>query len=314
MTPSTKRKVKVVLVTPEIAERWLNTCNTHNRPIRNNVVNKYTDAMKKGDWRLTAEPIAFCYPYTDSTGKQMKETLINGQHRLWAVVNSGTSVGMTVWWGCEPNEFEVIDQGAMRTYGDVFATTRPDLGDPTIIASVCSSVLEYGIGLKNHLRFLRQAHLTAVLNHLEPEVLAVATYKRKLRKFAPRSVVSALMMAQMTNPSMTALIVNQLQDAVGFTDKDPIRALHMYLADQLAPTARDSRDTAHYKICHAIAARLRGEHIRILRITSEGLAYLRDGSRSRCAPLLTELFGGKVPHSYYNPKIMLNDGVLTPTP
>lgn len=295
--------MKVLTVTPDMAERWL-TANTHNRPIRNHVVDKYAAAMKRGEWRLTPEPIMFSKPYTDAEGKEIKETLINGQHRLWAIFNSGVAVEMTVWWGCEPDEFEVVDQNAVRTFGDILSTTRGDLSDPTLIASVCSAAARHGFGFNQHVGALRQSHVNAMLTHLESNILAVVEYKKRLRKLAPRSVVGALLLSHIINPGMTDLIVNQLKDAVGFTDKDPVRALHLYLSAQLAPGARDSVDAQHYKTCHAIAARLKGEHIKVLRISSESLGWLRDAARPKIAPVVTALYE-RTPHNFYTPKILL---------
>jgi hypothetical protein len=299
-----KRKVKVLLVTPEMAERWLNECNTHNRPIRNHVVEKYAEAMKRGEWKLTSEPIAFSRPYIDAEGKSCRETLLNGQHRLWGVINSGRAVEMTVWWGCEPDEFDVIDQGATRTFGDVLATTRNDLADPTLVASICSSAARFGFGYSSHHGALRQAHITSMLKHLEPEIVAVVGYKKTLRKYAPRTVLGPLLMTRIVNPGMADMIVNQLKDAIGFTERDPIRALHLYLTDLLSSTSKDTPDTQCYKVCHALAARLRGDHIRVLRLTGEGIGWLRDATRSRISPVVTSLYSGKVPHNFYNPKLM----------
>ena len=300
------RKTKTLSVTPEMAQRWLNS-NTHNRPIRNNVVERYTAAMKRGEWKLTSEAIQFCHPYVDSEGKSQKETLIDGQHRLWAIVNSGATVEMTVVWGCEPDEFAVIGQGPVRTFGDILSTTRTDLTDPTLVASVCSSTARYALGFHRETGGLRSSHINAILRNIEPEVIAVTEYKKRLRKMAPRPVISTLVLARIVNPSMADLIVAQLKDAVGFTDRDPIRALHLYLAEQLNPTSSDSMDTVHYKVCHAICARLRGDHIKHLRITGEGLGWLRDAAKGRITPIMEELFESKVPANFYLPKLILAD-------
>jgi hypothetical protein len=305
---NTKRKMKVMTVTPEIAAKWLKK-NVHNRPLRPNAREEYTAAMKAGEWKLTAEPIAFSRAYTDSELKQFNEVLINGQHRLLAVIDSGATVTFTVWWGCEPDEFEVIDRGAKRTFGDVIATTRSDLNDPTLLASVCSSFGTLALGAnRSSSNPLRQPHINEMLRVFPTELMAVVAYKKKLRKFAPRPVISALTLAQICNPTMTELIVNQLQDVVGFTPTDPIRALHLYLTAQLLPISRDTVDVVHYKVCHAICARLRGESIKRLYITGEGLGYLRDGARSRINPLVEAIHGPPIPVNFYTPKIMLVDG------
>lgn len=306
-----KRKCKILTVTPDVAQRWLNECNVHNRPLRPNLVDKYAAAMKRGEWRLTAEPIAFCGPYNDECDEARGVTLINGQHRLWAVIESGVPCEMTVWWGCDSEEFNVIDQNAPRTLGDVLSTTRKDLSDPTHVASVCSTAAKFAFGLTTHSHGacgstkLRPAQVQDMLRALEPAVVAVTDYKKRLRRTAQRPLVSALLLSQIVNPTQTALIVQQLVDAVGFTDKDPIRALHLYLTDLVSSTSKDTADVAHYKVCNAVAARLRGDHLRVLRVSGEGLGYLRDGARGSIDEVVKMLHGGRLPQNFYSPKLLL---------
>jgi predicted nucleic acid-binding Zn ribbon protein len=68
----------IVYVTPEMAERWLGH-NKVNRNLRNRRVDQFARDMRSGRWQLTGEAIKF--------GKS--GNLIDGQHRLWAVIESG---------------------------------------------------------------------------------------------------------------------------------------------------------------------------------------------------------------------------------
>lgn len=67
-------------VTPNKAEKWLNS-NNLNRTLRPGVAEKYAEDMKAGQWTQCTAPIVF---YEDGN-------LADGQHRLWAVVESGTT-------------------------------------------------------------------------------------------------------------------------------------------------------------------------------------------------------------------------------
>lgn len=298
-----------MVVTPEVAERWLNS-NSHNRPLRPGWVEQIASRMKNGEWKLTAEPIAFCGPYNDECNEPQGVTLLEGQHRLWGVIESGVACEFTVWWGCEPDEFSVIGQCAPRTLGDVLSTTRRDLVDPTLVASICSSAAKYAFGYGSKSvgamgsTKLRPAQVASMLLYLEPEILAVADYKKELRKMAPRTVVSALLLARIANQGMADLIVRQLKDAVGFTERDPVRALHLYITSQITESTRDTLDTMHYKVCHAIAARMRGDQLRVLRITGDGLGWLRDASKAKIQKVAEALHGGKVPQNFYTPKLL----------
>jgi hypothetical protein len=103
----TKVKSTVVLITPELATKWLEG-NTHNRPIRDSVVERYARMMRNGQWELNGEAIIF-----DRDGK-----LANGQHRLWACVESETNFETVVVIDVDPDAFLTVDQGAKRTAGD----------------------------------------------------------------------------------------------------------------------------------------------------------------------------------------------------
>lgn len=94
-------------VTPEAAERWLGK-NERNRNLRQRIVASYARDMEAGNWRLSGEAIKFA-----KGGR-----LIDGQHRLHAVIQSGSTVKMLIVRGLQDNVQEVIDAGTARTAGD----------------------------------------------------------------------------------------------------------------------------------------------------------------------------------------------------
>jgi hypothetical protein len=65
-------------VTPELAARWLKN-NFRNRSVREDVVSAYARDMANGRWVYTHQGIAF----------NDRDELIDGQHRLHAVILSG---------------------------------------------------------------------------------------------------------------------------------------------------------------------------------------------------------------------------------
>ena len=95
-------------VTPEMAARWLESANTHNRPVSDAYVERLARDMRNGQWKLTHEGIAF-----DSHG-----VLLDGQNRLWAVVQANVSVAMHVWFNVTPESLMVINSGKPRSLAD----------------------------------------------------------------------------------------------------------------------------------------------------------------------------------------------------
>lgn len=97
-----------MLVTPEIATDWLET-RGDNRKVMQTVIDQYAQDMKEGRWVFNGAPIQF-----DEHGK-----LLNGQHRLWAIIESGCSIEAVVQWGIPRISQATIDAGAKWMAKDV---------------------------------------------------------------------------------------------------------------------------------------------------------------------------------------------------
>lgn len=102
-------KSKVYRVTPAIATKWLEK-NTVNRNFSRARAERYAADMRDGHWTLNGEPIIFAGDM---------ERLIDGQHRLHAVVLSGVAVECLVVWGVASGAFHTLGSGAARTLADV---------------------------------------------------------------------------------------------------------------------------------------------------------------------------------------------------
>lgn len=120
----------LVIVTPDLAKKILESCNVKNRRVRPGLVRKYARQMQSGVFRPTKSvPIAF-----DTSGH-----LVNGQHRLLGVIESGCEfVQMYFVFGCDPGEYQVIEQGGIRDTGDITGCTQRTseiINAATLIAS-----------------------------------------------------------------------------------------------------------------------------------------------------------------------------------
>ncbi|MFC0546806.1 hypothetical protein [Kutzneria chonburiensis] len=82
--------------------------NVNNRLLDSATVDRYAAAMRRGEWRLSHQGIA-----VDSGGN-----LLDGQHRLAAIVKSKMSVKMLVVRGVERSTFSVVDTGKKRSATD----------------------------------------------------------------------------------------------------------------------------------------------------------------------------------------------------
>lgn len=104
-------QITIEKITPAIAAAYLESSNTANRPMRPQHVRALASDMREGRWMLTHEPIAFA---DDGV-------LLDGQHRLAAVAQSGKTVEMAVARNCKRDTFVVVGCGSTRKASDVLS-------------------------------------------------------------------------------------------------------------------------------------------------------------------------------------------------
>ena len=100
----------IVTMTPEKARELL-TKNDANRPLNKDRVRAYANDMAQGRWALNGEPIII----SDN------DRLLDGQHRLQAIIQSGATIQTYVTTGIDEKSFSTIDTGKERTPRDILA-------------------------------------------------------------------------------------------------------------------------------------------------------------------------------------------------
>lgn len=98
----------VETITPAKANQYLKT-SIGNRNISKAVVNSYAVTMKRGEWMLNGESIVF-----DKEGH-----LINGHHRLHAIIQAEVPIETFVTRGVANEAFVTFDCGRHRTIGQL---------------------------------------------------------------------------------------------------------------------------------------------------------------------------------------------------
>lgn len=107
---------KIELVTPTQAKRYLAQNVDNNRPIHQKWVDDIIDLMDSDEWLLNGESLKFMAPNKDG-----HELLIDGQHRLSAIIRRNKPVQMLIVRGLPEKVFQTVDAGKKRTAGDVLA-------------------------------------------------------------------------------------------------------------------------------------------------------------------------------------------------
>jgi hypothetical protein len=101
---------EIRVITPEDAKLILQK-NTRNRPVNHSHLAIFESQLQRGEMQLTHQGIAI-----SST-----DVLLDGQHRLMAIANTGIAAQLMVTTGLPDSIFSVLDTGAKRTPGDILA-------------------------------------------------------------------------------------------------------------------------------------------------------------------------------------------------
>lgn len=119
-------------IDPTIAKLYL-TKNNNNRPKKDHLVELYARLMKEGLWTISNDAITF----------NVKGELTNGQHRLFAVIKSGTTQIFNVMRNLPEESTLNMDNGSSRTAGDVMKLNG--VSDAVKVAAV----IRRGLSLAN---------------------------------------------------------------------------------------------------------------------------------------------------------------------
>lgn len=105
------------LITPELAERLLDQADMVNRHVVQSKIAELSAAMTSGNFSPVEQQ-------TDAIAFDVDGRCINGQHRLWAVVDSGVAITFDIKIGLPPEAIQTIDNHLRRSDADVYAITH----------------------------------------------------------------------------------------------------------------------------------------------------------------------------------------------
>lgn len=214
---------KVTIISPKEAALWLDTKNAHNRPISQSTVERYTQEIKAGRWKLNGQSVCF--------GKS--GNLMNGQHRLKAIVAANKSIETLVVWGVDDSAFDTIDDGNKRSLGDVFAVSGEQ--NPALLSSGVRFLWVYATG-QIATRDLRKGTIATkpVLEETlkKHPLLRHSTRFYSLLKQRPGGLLISAGMAiglhylfALVDEKKADEFFNVLQSGIGLTEGHPILAL-----------------------------------------------------------------------------------------
>lgn len=264
---------EVVMVSPEVATVMLGH-NTHNRDSRASAVAAYAADMTNGDWRWTGDPIRFA---TDGT-------LLDGQHRLLAIVESGVTIPLLVIRGLDRDAQEDIDRGVPRKYADVLKLR----GESNVVAlaALVRRVHMWNLGSRSNAKSgsVTVAQLNRTLAD-HPELREVVSEARGLASrygdLPPSLIAFCLWLFASVDQEDADFFMERLTDGQSLASGDPIYELRKQLAGLKANTKGMRSDRY------------------LLAITIKAWNFYRAGEK---VGLLKFRSGGAKPESFPEPK------------
>lgn len=237
-------KSQTVTVTPTIATEWLDpeTVNTHNRGLSKDTVQRYAADMESGNWFI-GEPIMF-----DSEG-----VLIDGQHRLAAIVESGAAQEMLVVTGCDPDVRLMINTGKGRNPQDALKIAGVSVRNASVIVGIARMALLWERGglatipSNGGMTFPNWEIVNWVIDHPEVEDFAMRgrTAARELKTNA-QSFGFALYLFEQIDLAAAKEFETNLVEHVQAGKTDPLFLLREGL-DKIAATAGKGQGLRHHQ-------------------------------------------------------------------
>lgn len=246
-------KVQAQLISPDVAKLFLEKSGG-NRSFSSIHVDALARDMSEGTWKLSPQGIAF-----DDKG-----VFRDGHHRMAAVVQSGVSVLMNVFYDVPEETFKVVDQGRVRTIRDSLLIEKD-----TVFAKAPKFVNAILLVERNRAVKASRAVFDRILKQLESGLTFACGFTQS-QVTAPLGAAVAL--AYDIEPKTISRLVEEIvaRDTMVGSAGSAIRRV----LSERDPSAVKTR-----KIMRGVLAHLRDEKIEYLKDTKvgyEGLLQLRE--------------------------------------
>lgn len=231
----------LMLVTPDLAEQWLGK-NVGNRRVRKAILNRYSRDIAAGRWRENGSSVV----------RARNGNLLDGQHRLHAIVQTGEPAWLLVVQNVDDVAQPTIDDGAKRTTADRL-TFRDEVNSHTT-AAVLRRVMMWEAGKafnSGAYQPTSQEQLEFLDGHgdrLRAAVNAAVYYKK--RKLLPPSIIGLCWYVfSGLDADGAQEFFDRLDDGANLAYNHPITVLRNKLIDLTREPGRVPEDTLlHYVV------------------------------------------------------------------
>ena len=220
---------ELVYVTPDLAREWLYR-NTGNRPLRSEAVDKLARDMAAGRFLENGDAIRL----------SADGVLLDGQHRLEALVESGAAAWLLVVSNLPAAAQDTVDDGAKRTMADRFAFHGEP--DAKTLAAVVRRAILWERGHKYQTGKFQPSALESfefLAEHPELREAASAAAHHRKAKLLPASTIGLCWwLFAAIDAGHCAEFFDRLADGAMLAKGNPILTLRNRLSDLNAQPGR----------------------------------------------------------------------------
>lgn len=273
-------------ITPEIAQDWLSKHNTKNRRLRRTTVIGYARDMKIGEWIPNHQGIAF-----DKDGN-----LLDGQHRLAAIVMSGVTIPCliarnvpTKAEGAMAATMDTIDRGAARSVADMLFLNH-GATDSLAVTAICALLANIAARDSGRSKKMSTPQALAVMDIWKPHIAFAVENRAKTLGIRSAPVMAAIAFARPVKIKAVEQFYLSLVSGEGLFKNDPCHTLRNYLIDKTSfAKSGGDRLTLVDAILTALHAHIKGEKMSRVSVNQEAVECFRKPQANDIAKVL-EIF------------------------
>lgn len=258
-------KITTETITPAKAKTYLGH-NLANRNVRRSHVLFLANEMTAGRWKETHEGIGF---FEDGD-------LADGQHRLHALIESGTSQKMLVVRGLSKDAMSGIDVGAKRSIGD-YLHLHHGVANSNLTAAAARGVLSFHFWFQNWT--VSADIVLKVLATYGPQIDSVIRQLRGFNHASKAWIVATLAIGLRTEPTLTDFI-HILATGENGTKGSPALSFRNWLISNNSPHLKGSYKSGAFEtLANAMLNHVQGNPVTRTVRGATGVAHFRAKER-----------------------------------
>ena len=273
--------VEVENITPSKAKEYLAT-NTENRNIRRHKVARYAAMMRAGQWVTNHQGIAF----------KLDGTLMDGQHRLLAIIDAGVAVRLQVTRNIADlgniKAMTTVDTGATRSTADQLHVCY-GVKNANVVSAAISTIAAL-LAPSDATRSLAAPQMLGLLDTYGDRVQEVSTaFAAHFKPGMHAPVLGALALALKVHRNTTVDFIQAVSTGEGLKSGDPALVFRGWLINRRyagqADGSKERRFLMGSVTLKCVLARKDGEQVAALRASQEAVDYFVRNSKVEVSSL-----------------------------